>query len=715
MSKNIGTLRWIEKLSSNVFTVILFFVLVSLNAQPPSIEWQKTIGGTDLDKLRAVDATEDGGFILGGFSSSNNSGEKSEDSKGGGADLWVVKLDAAGNILWQKTIGGDGYEELHNISQTTDGGYILGAFSNSGISGDKTEVNMGGWDYWVIKLDANGAILWQNTIGGSGNDLLYYGVQQTRDGGYILGGYSSSDISGDKSLSSFGSEDYWVVKLNPQGAIEWQKTYGGVGSDQLMNLDLSDDNGYILSGYFNSDISGNKTENGRGGWDYWIVKIDSTGIILWQKTLGGDMDEFPFPIQQTYDAGYIVAGHSLSGISGNKTTEDFGEADVWVIKMDKDGEVLWQKNFGGNKRDGIISLKQTTEGGYLLGAYSGSGISGNKTSINYGMDDCWLIKLDSLGNSEWQKSIGGSGSEYILELNLTKEGGIFLGTFSNSDSSGIKSENSRGTWDYWPVKLCGTYNTTLIPIHVCSGDSVMIFGEYHRENGIYHDTLQTVKGCDSIVHVELIVHPDYEIDDGEMEICSGEEAIIYGNPQAKSGIYYDSLVTFYGCDSIHYTQLKVTHLNTKIDWFGDTLKAQISDASYQWLDCGGDTATMIIYATERAFVPEKNGFYSVIISKDGCMDTSKCIEVTTVNTSSSTLFNTVHVYPNPAQEALTIAGEIPFHATFGLFDLTGRKIWSKEITNEVKIRIDVSEYEKGVYLWCFKGKKAILTGKVVLK
>ncbi|MEO5572206.1 MAG: hypothetical protein ABIT08_12530 [Bacteroidia bacterium] len=226
------------------------------------IEWQNTIGGDSLDEPRSIQQTADGGYILCGFSLSNSSGDKMENCIGNW-DYWMVKTDAFGNIQWENTIGGNGWDWPYSIQQTTDGGYILGGFSDSNISGDKTENSNGGYDYWIVKTDSAGNIQWQNTIGGSGYDFLY-SIQQTTDGGYILGGFSNSNISGDKTENSNGDKDYWIVKTDAIGNIQWQNTIGGSNRDELLSIQQTDDGGYILGGTSWSNISGDKTEN---NWD----------------------------------------------------------------------------------------------------------------------------------------------------------------------------------------------------------------------------------------------------------------------------------------------------------------------------------------------------------------------------------------------------------------------------------------------------------------
>ena len=177
------------------------------------------IGGSSVDQLSSIRQTADGGYILGGYSFSGASGDKTEASLGD-YDYWIVKTDSIGNIQWQNTIGGSLADYLNYVDETSDGGYVLGGYSKSSISGDKTENNIGlstTADYWIVKTDAIGNIDWQNTIGGDADDLLY-SIRQTVDEGYILGGYSRSSISGDKTENNIGpssTSDYWIVKLYP--------------------------------------------------------------------------------------------------------------------------------------------------------------------------------------------------------------------------------------------------------------------------------------------------------------------------------------------------------------------------------------------------------------------------------------------------------------------------------------------------------------------
>ena len=467
-----------KKIYKTIFLCLLTSVLrplTSFSQTAPAIDWQNTIGGDSADYLYSIQQTADGGYILGGFSASNISGDKAENSNGLN-DFWIVKADAAGNIQWQNTIGGSDDDRLLSVQQTADGGYILGGYSKSNISGDKTENCIGIYDYWIVKTDAIGDIQWQNTIGGSGDDILY-SIQQTSDGGYIFGGRSNSDISGDKTENSIGSgftHDYWIVKTDATGNIQWQNTIGGNGGEELYSVQQTADGGYILGGHSFSNISGDKTENSNGGADYWIVKIDATGNIQWQNTIGGsDTDWFPV-VRQTSDGGYILGGISYSNISGDKTENNWDPTlttpDYWIVKTDATGNIEWQNNIGGSNYDTFYSIEQTSDGGYILVGYSDSNISGDKTENSNGYYDYWIIKTDATGNIQWQNTIGGSDYDRLHSIQQTTDGGYILGGRSSSNISGDKTENSIGGNDYWIIKLYPDTTTSIIqfPIYQLS-------------------------------------------------------------------------------------------------------------------------------------------------------------------------------------------------------------------------------------------------------
>ncbi|PSR55162.1 hypothetical protein AHMF7605_17435 [Adhaeribacter arboris] len=428
----------------------------SFLVEPASLvrkQWNKTIGGNSSDQLTSVQQTSDKGYILGGSSSSGKNGEKSATSKGG-QDYWIVKLRADGSKEWDKTIGGNSQDVLQSVQQTQDGGYILGGYSLSGVSGDKTQATKGSWDYWVVKLKANGTKEWDQTIGGRNQDYLT-SVQPTNDGGYILGGHSTSGIGANKTEASQGLTDYWVVKLKANGSKEWDQTIGGRYEDVLTSLQQTKDSGYILGGYSLSGISGDKSQARIGSTDYWIVKLGANGDKAWDKTIGGTDEDYLTSLQQTSDEGYILGGYSWSGISGDKSQASKGQHDYWVVKLKADGTKDWDKTLGGNESEVLSSVRQTSDGGYILGGNSFSAISGDKTQIPRGAPDFdyWVIKLKADGSKVWDKTLGGNDNDVLVSVQPTGNGEYILGGTSSSGVFGDKSESSRGSNDYWIVKL----------------------------------------------------------------------------------------------------------------------------------------------------------------------------------------------------------------------------------------------------------------------
>jgi hypothetical protein len=251
-----------------LFILLSILTNVVLYAQAPNIEWQKTLGGNFIDWGSSVQQTADGGYITTGSTSSTNGDVMGNH---GNSDFWVVKLNAVGDIQWQKALGGTGTEIAYSVRQTTDGGYIVIGLSSSN-NGDVTG-NHGSQDYWIVKLDTDGNIQWQKSLGGSGYEKAV-SVQQTTDGGYIVAG-SSGSTNGDVT-GNHGNVDYWIVKLNTSGDIQWQKSLGGSGLEDVAEIQQTDDGGFIIVGSSDSSSDGDVTGN-HGNFDYWAVKLDTFG------------------------------------------------------------------------------------------------------------------------------------------------------------------------------------------------------------------------------------------------------------------------------------------------------------------------------------------------------------------------------------------------------------------------------------------------------
>jgi hypothetical protein len=417
----------------------------------PEIQWQRSFGGSTNDIIRVVRQTSDGDYILGGPSSSTASGSKTN-ANFGTNDFWVVKTDANGNKQWEKVFGGSDDDYLYDLQLTSDGGYIAGGYSYSSFSGNKNTGNNGMSDFWLIKLDANGNKQWEKIYGGSNTEELH-AIRLTSDGGYILGGSSASGVSGNKTSAGYGSADFWLVKVDSNGNKQWDKGYGGSLADDCYGLQQTSDGGYLMGGFSYSGVSGNKATASYGFADGWLVKADSSGNMQWEQPFGGTSIDAIRDVQLTSDGGYAVLSSSYSGATGNKTSPSYGVNDYWIIKLDSGGNKQWEQVFGGTNIDDPQSLRQTSDGGYVIVGSSESGISGNKTNANFGTGDYWLVKLDSDGNKQWEEVFGGSAYDLPYALQLTMDGGYVLGGYSASPANGNKSAPNFGGRDFWLLKL----------------------------------------------------------------------------------------------------------------------------------------------------------------------------------------------------------------------------------------------------------------------
>lgn len=384
----------------------------------------------------------------------------------GTCQVWAQQ--AVPVIQWSKLYGGSEFDGLNTLQRTTDGGYILGGTSFSGVSGDKSEPSRGREDYWVIKVDAVGNKQWERTFGGDNWDWLL-SVQQTRDGGYILGGYSESRVSGDRTapvhigVVGLPSSDYWLVKLDAQGNKEWDQSLGGNDGELFAAVQQTQDGGYIVGGKSYSGATGDRTQPSRGSSDYWVVKLDAQGRKQWDKAYGGNWEDALESLQQTQDGGYILGGSTMVGVSGDQTQPGRGSNDYWLVKLDAQGNKQWDRVYGGSANDIMRSVQQTQDGGYILGGYSDSNISGDKTQNHYGNNsgynyDFWVVKTTATGDLQWEKTYGALAIEQPNVVRQTTDGGYVIGGVSTSDVSGDKTQPHKGKndgyeFDFWLLKL----------------------------------------------------------------------------------------------------------------------------------------------------------------------------------------------------------------------------------------------------------------------
>jgi len=370
-----------------MFAVLLTLLLLGvLFICQLEVRWSKTFGGADYDLAWSIVQTSDGGYALAGVTGSYGAG---------GGDFWIVKTDSSGNEEWSKTFGGERDDWARSVIQTSDGGYAL--------AGGTDSYGAGGEDFWIVKTDSSGNEEWSKTFGGADSSGAE-SIVQTSDGGYALAGVTMS--------YGAGGVDFWIVKAESSGNEEWSKTFGGADYDFAESIVQTSDGGYALAG---------STESyGAGGFDFWLVKTDSSGNEEWSKTFGGENDDWAYSVVQTSDGGYVLAGSTMSYGAGGE--------DFWLVKTDSSGNEEWSKTFGGVNRDWARSVIQTSDGGYALAGG-------------------WLLKTDSSGNEEWSKTFGGANGGTAWSIVQTSDGGYALAGGSGAN--------------FWLVKLGAPVPDTL--------------------------------------------------------------------------------------------------------------------------------------------------------------------------------------------------------------------------------------------------------------
>ncbi len=398
------------------------------------LAWQKLFGGLRDDHGMAVAPTANGGYLLAGHTESSGDGDVSINH--GGSDFWVVKVNADRSIAWQKVFGGSNTDEASSIVSLADGSCVVAGTTTS-TDGDVAG-NHGGSDFFIIKLDAGGNLLWKRVLGGSGSELANAVV--ATPGGYAVAGYSSSN---DGNVSgNHGGQDFWIVWLDANGTLINQKSYGGTDTDQANSISATSDGGYLVAGATMS-TDGEVTGN-HGAYDYWILKLNATGSIAWQKTLGGTSGDKAQSIISGSDGSIYIAGYTTS--TNGDVTGNHGSYDYWVVKLNANGSMAWQKTLGGSLIDQALAITYAKDGGCAVAGMTTS-VDGDITA-NHGKNESWIVRLNAAGSVVWQKTLGGSQSDASYGLVATGNSFTALGYSSSSDGD-VSGLHGTTRIDFW--------------------------------------------------------------------------------------------------------------------------------------------------------------------------------------------------------------------------------------------------------------------------
>ena len=428
--------------------LIAFFIFVAYSCDNDSddtvpepefkgeVDWIKTFGGSDEDEAIAIVQANDKGYMVLGFTRSMDgdiSGKTTTDQ-----DYWLLKLTENGEKVWDKTYGGSQDDKATGIAKTSDGGFIISGYTASD-DGDVSE-NAGFHDYWIVKINASGDIQWEKSFGFIGQDQAFQ-IIETSDGGYFATGYldvlasegegndfSNSSVNTNRaSLHSLG--DYWGIKMDANGNKIWRRYFGGNHVDQGKDVLQTPDGGFLLIGV--SESSDFDISDARGANDFWVIKISADGDKIWEKSFGGSESDFAFSVENTSDGNFIIVGDTRS--SDKDISVSLGNADIWAVKFNStNGALIWEKSYGGSDFDSARGINLLENGKYII---TGSSRSEDiDVSANNGSNDAWVFIFDGDGVLDFEQNIGGSNIDFAIQaIETTKNELVIVGYSSSND------------------------------------------------------------------------------------------------------------------------------------------------------------------------------------------------------------------------------------------------------------------------------------------
>lgn len=615
--------------------ISLLFYLNNLNSQtfPFSIQWQQCIGGTNGEISRNIQLTNDGGSIICGMTQSNDGDIVGY--HGGNSDVLLVKMNDAGVVLWQRSLGGSGVDIGRSVKQTLDGGYIVVGETTS--NNDDVSGNHGLTDGWIIKLDSFGIIQWQKCVGGTSQDY-FQEINQLNDGTYIVAGRTGSsdgDVAGNN-----GGADAWVLKLDILGNIIWQNSFGGSGSEQFSTFKVTLQGNFIFCGStFNSnngDVTGNN-----GLTDGWVICINNMGLLLWQTCIGGSENDYFYDLIQNNDGTFYLAGSTLS--NNGDVTGNHGGQDAWLFQLASNGDVLFQKCFGGVGTDFFDCIIKSADNNITLSGHTNSD-DGDVSNLIGGLYDAWIVKINTSGTIIWEKCLGGTAEDYLYSLVEGPNGQLLATGYTHSNDVYVSGNN--GLADCWVIKLneCNINVDAGNNQSICQGETITLAGSgaetYVWDNNIVNNVLFSLtntnsfivtgtdaNGCQDSDTVLVIVNSDSSSQ--LTEIAAGTYTL-NGQTYSQSGIYTQVIPNANGCDStitlnltinsagineISQTNFNIYPNPTKnqfhIDYHGQINKLEIIDAKGAKVYISEEGTKDYILSSHI-----QTGYYLVIIHTD---------------------------------------------------------------------------------------------------
>ena len=401
------------------------------NSSNGTLELVQTFGGSKNDVAKSVVSTVDGGFAVLGYTQSLDGDITDKATEN--YDFWMLKFDSEAQLEWNKTYGGSGDERGRSLIETSDGGYALLGYSDSS-DGDVSS-NNGNRDFWLVKINASGVLLWEKSFGYEGVDEGA-SIIETSDNHLMLSGVLDVTASGGEGnqgrfSTRHAGGDYWAIKITPTGDIVWSRFYGGTFTDSPTGIKETLNDGLISVG--GSDSNDVDISNNKGSYDFWIVKSDRNGDIVWEKSFGGSEIDEARDVISDGTGNHIIVGDTRS--NDQDVAFNNGAADLWVIKVSNSGELLWNTSIGGSNFDVARSISTTFNNEFIIAGSSRS--SNGDVSKNQGQNDAWVLKLDNSGQLLWETTIGGSEIDFSYDAVQINNGTIVAVGETNSSNGDI--------------------------------------------------------------------------------------------------------------------------------------------------------------------------------------------------------------------------------------------------------------------------------------
>ncbi|MCB9336067.1 MAG: SBBP repeat-containing protein [Flavobacteriales bacterium] len=654
----------------------------TLHAQ--NFEWAKQMGASNSDVGVSITNDKDGNVYTTGIFWDNADFDPSTGTyylnSNGVSDVFVSKLNDNGEFVWAKSIGGIDYDEVYSICTDVLGNvYITGYFNDvvdfdPGI-GVYNLTSVFGRDIFVLKLDANGEFVWAKQMGGSSNDIGY-DITIDSIGNVFVTGYFQSTVdfnpgAGTFNLTSGGAGDAFILKLDNAGNFIWAKKLGGNNDCDAKCIKVDNDGNLYISGIFSytSDFDPSPSVynlSTSGSDNSFIVKLDELGNFVWAKQIGGEnmgsylkslvVDNFG----NVYSTGYFADSADFDPGVGDFNLESNGGNDIFVLKLDSFGNFEWVKQIGGIQHDEGYSIDIDKNGNpYIIGVFLGTVDFDPGSGFNYlnAIDnaDIFILKLDVNGDLAWVNqytSSGPIGSGYV-----------------GGNSIKIGNVNEIYSTGFFTYTVDFDHDTTIYNLNTSSYSDIFV---------LKMNQCSTRKDSISPIACDYYISPS-------------------GNYLTTSGVYNDTIFNSIGCDSIITINLTINSVDTIVINNSPTLIANAAGANYQWLDCDNGNLS-IIGAINQSFTPVTNGNYSVEVTQNGCVDTSSCFPISVVSIIENELSNDLFLFPNPTMGNVTLRFPIFYNElTVILRNYFGKEILQKKIYNTNEYLIEIKG-NPGIYL-----------------